>query len=167
MTNFASPALNISHLHLRPGNIVADLGAGSGHYAIALADKPQELGKGHVYAVDVQKHYLEKIKQEADKKGLGNLSVIWGDVDVSGGTKLANHVADAVVISNVLFQTQTRKEFLKEASRILKPGGEMLIIDWQDKLKPHEVLDILPAGISKVSEFDAGSHHFGLLLRKS
>lgn len=166
--NFSSPEQNIERLHLRSGMVVADLGAGSGHYSIIIGKKLKEMGGGGtVYAVDVQKHYLDAIKQEADKNGLGNVRVIWGDIDVLGGTKLADNLADAVVISNVLFQSEHKKDFLAEASRILKPGGEMLIIDWQSKIKPQDILSILPPGVSKTSEFDAGSHHFGILFRKS
>ena len=174
MDRFASPADNSSHLHLRAGNIVVDLGAGSGHYTFEVAKKLKELDAhlseahaGSVYAVDVQKNLLEKIKQETHRLGLGNVSVIWGDVDVAGGSKLANHIADSVIVSNVLFQSEHKKEFLEEANRLLKPGGEMLIIDWQDKLKVEDILSIIPKNLSKLEQFDAGSHHFGLIFKKS
>ncbi|HEY9583046.1 MAG TPA: hypothetical protein VJK09_01905, partial [Candidatus Paceibacterota bacterium] len=63
--------------------------------------------------------------------------------------------------------SEHKKEFLEEANRLLKPGGEMLIIDWQDKLKVEDILSIIPKNLSKLEQFDAGSHHFGLIFKKS
>lgn len=167
MENFADPAKNIERLHLKGGAVVVDLGAGSGFYALAVAAKLAGLsGGGTVYAVEVQKSLLERLKQEAERRGLGNVSTIWGDIDVPNGTKLGNHIADAVVISNVLFQSETKKAFMEEALRILKPGGEVLLIDWKQHIKPEEVLALMPKNMSKVDEFDAGSHHFGMLFKK-
>ena len=169
MDSFADPVKNISHLHLRAGATVADLGAGSGHYAFAIGEKLKNMdGRGRVYAIDVQKHFMERIKQEATRRGLGNVEVLWGDIEVHGGTKLADNICDAVVISNVLFQSQDKTGLVKEASRILKPGGEVLIIDWKDKgVTPDAILSVASeTRLSKLEEFDAGSHHWGLLLRK-
>ena len=120
MESFADPKKNIEYLHLKSDSVVADLGTGSGHYAFALGEKIKAMGGGGhgiVYAIEVQKSLLDRVKQEADRRGLGNVSVIWGDVDVLGGTKLADNICDALVVSNVLFQSESREAFLKEANR--------------------------------------------------
>ena len=174
----------MAKLHLKGDSVVADLGAGTGFYTYATAHHLNSLGKGgKVYAVDVQKSLLDRIKQEAERRGLANVQTIWADIDRSGGIKITDRVCDAVIISNVLFQAENKEQFMAEAGRILKPGGEMLLIDWSEsagglgptremlitqvqveqllvKLKPNLNLDI-------ETRFDAGGHHWGIILKKN
>lgn len=156
--------------------MVADFGTGSGFYALALAKRVGNSGR--VYAVDVQKELLTKLANKAKEDRLGNLEIVWADIDQLGGTKLADSSLDAVVISNVLFQSEHRENLAKEALRVLKHGGEALIIDWADsygglgpkadhifKASNAEVL-FTKNGFGLVKNFDAGEHHWGLLFKK-
>ena len=60
---FTDPQKNIKELGLTPGMHIADLGAGSGFYVLEAAKRVGD--KGRVYAVDVQKDILQKIKNRA------------------------------------------------------------------------------------------------------
>jgi ubiquinone/menaquinone biosynthesis C-methylase UbiE len=172
---FADPESNVSHLHLSPGMRVADFGAGSGFYAIPLAKKVG--GKGRVFAVDVQKDLLAKLRNDVRRKGYYNIEVVWGNLDHPNGSKLATHSADAVVISNILFQSENKITFLNEAKRVLKPGGELLLIDWTGAARgigpsPADVLTELKArellesvGFEVEHSFNAGDHHYGLVCK--
>lgn len=180
MSAFASPEENIKELHLKETSVVVDLGCGTGHYVFAVAKALDAMGKdGTVYAVDVQKSLLDKVASEANRQGLANVRVIWGDIDVLGGTKLADAIADAVIISNVLFQSENKEVFLREAARLLAPGGEIMIIDWSDAhtgLGPTPDMLVQPSsiatlmhniGFTKKKDFPAGAHHFGLIYSRS
>lgn len=127
---FSDPKKNIEAFSLIPGMTIADLGAGSGAYcepvAIAVGDK------GKVYAVDVQKDLLAKIKNDANKNHILNIEVIWGDIEKVGGTKLRDGCVDGVIASNILFQLTNKEGFRAEVRRILKPGGRLFVIDWTD-----------------------------------
>ncbi len=173
---FADSAENLNNLNIQEGWKVADFGTGSGFYAIGLAKRVGDSGR--VYAIDVQKDLLAKLKNRAKEDRLNNLEVIWADLDQVGGTKLADSFLDGVVISNVLFQAESRENLAQEAARILKSGGEALVIDWADSyggLGPHQsqIFKSEKAeplftknGFALVKSFDAGEHHWGLLFKK-
>ncbi len=179
MNGFTSPADNAALIGLHDGMVVADLGAGTGHYCFALSEMMARDGvKGTIYAVDVQKALLERLRLEAERRKLGNIQTLWGDFDTPGGSKLGDHICDAVILSNVLFQSEHRENLMKEVTRILKPGGQVLMIDWTDShsgMGPHPDQVVTKqagremaekVGLSVTKEFDAGSHHWGLLLKK-
>ena len=173
---FADPTENLKNLNIKEGSRVADFGSGSGFYSFGLARRVGDSGR--VYAIDVQKDLLTKLKNRAKEDRLDNLEVIWADLDVLGGTKLADSSLDAVVISNILFQAESRGNLTLEAKRILKNGGEALVIDWADSyggLGPHpdqifkasQAEDLFTKnGFALIKSFDAGEHHWGLLFRK-
>ncbi len=173
---FTDPQTNLASLRLEPGMHVADFGCGTGAYALLSAELVG--ASGVVYAVDVQKELLEELKAEAARRDLKNIEVIWGDVERLHGTKLADDMVDAVIFSNVLFQTPAKYQAAVEARRILKPTGKVLVIDWADTfggLGPHpdhivkeSDLEAIftEAGFTKLKRFDAGDHHFGLLFNK-
>ena len=100
--NFSEPRSNVLQMGLREGMSVGDLGAGSGHYAIAAAGIVGSSGK--VYAVDVQEDVLKHLKDSAHRTGHRNIETIWGNVEKLGGTKLRDQSLDAVILSNTLFQ---------------------------------------------------------------
>jgi ubiquinone/menaquinone biosynthesis C-methylase UbiE len=173
---FADPTENLKNLNIKEGWRVADFGTGSGFYALALAKRVGDSGR--VYAVDVQKDLLTKLANKAKDDRLGNLEVVWADIDQLGGTKIADSSLDAVVVSNVLFQSEHKENLSKEALRILKHGGEVLVIDWADsygglgpqasqifKASDAEAL-FSKNGFGLVKSFDAGEHHWGLLFKK-
>lgn len=174
---FSSPEQNIEKVHIDPGMKVADLGSGTGSYSIAAA---RLVGpSGRVYAVDVQKDLLEKIKHEALSQGISNIELIWADLDEPNGTKLANHLVDRVIIANVLFQVEGMDEMLEEAKRILKPNGKVLFIDWSDSfggIGPQNS-DIIRPDVAQVmfqdhgfeleKEIEVGDHHYGLIFKLS
>ncbi len=174
--SFTDPTRNLSQLGLSEGLRVADFGAGSGAYTLAAARLVG--GSGRVYAVDVQKDLLTRIKNAAQREGLRNIDVLWGDVERPGGTKLPDHTLDAVIVSNLFFQLEDRDGCAVEAARVLKPRGRALLVDWSDSFgnmgpRPQDVVSKKTArelfekhGFSFDREIDAGEHHYGLVMRK-
>ena len=174
---FLNPLHNVEQFGIMEGMHVADFGAGSGFYTIACAKKVGDAGK--VYAVDIQKELLLKIKDEARKQNLDNVEIIWGDLDKEGGSKLSSASIDAVIISNVLFQAEDKASFAKEADRVLKPKGRILLVDWLNSFgnlgptsemifSKEEARKIFEEnGFSFDREIDAGAHHYGMVFKKS
>lgn len=175
--SFAHPKKNTDALGVRPGMVVADFGAGSGAYVIHIAEQLQ--GEGIIYAIDVQNDLLRRIKNDAEQRGLKVVHTIWGDIEKSEGSKLADKCADVVLMSNVLFQLDDKRAGFAEARRILKDDGKLAVIDWTAShagIGPHPrdvvhkdaaIVLARESGFEVASEFAAGSHHYGLLMKKS
>ncbi len=173
---FAHPERAIQSLAIHPSMKVADFGSGSGAYVLALARAVEKSGK--VFAIDVQKDLLRRTHNEAQKHGLTNIEILWGDLEVPGGSKIADNSLEFVLISNLLFQMEVRNVVMHEAARVLRNGGRLAVIDWSDSfsgmgpppesiVQKDEVLRLAQASqLSYVEEFSAGAHHFGLLFRK-
>ena len=125
---FIKPEEIIKNFEIRQGIVVADFGSGSGHYVLAMAKKMNDTGI--VYAIDIQKNLLEKIKSEAAKQHLSNVDIIWADIEGKEGTKLANGTLDFAIASNILFQINDKDALAREIFRTLKNGGRTAVIDW-------------------------------------
>ncbi len=176
LPNFTNPETNINELGVHDGMTVVDLGAGTGAYTILLAERVGESGR--VYAVEVQKDFLTNIKDAVTERGFKNVEVIWGDIERLNGTKIKEGIADAVIVSNVLFQAENKVGLLREAKRILKIGGKLLLVDWKDSFNSlGPVKDaVVPVNIAREmceregfvlkKEFDAGEHHYAFVFYK-
>ena len=175
ITMFSDPQKNIAELGITDGMKVIDLGAGTGFYTIEAAKKVGPSGR--VYAVDVQQDLLNKLKNSAGLVGLRNIEVVWGNIEKIGGTKLREAIADRVILSNTLFQIaiEDRDNLALEAKRLLKPGGKIMVIDWNtgSPLSPKTVVPRMLAegifqknGFQLEGGFDAGDHHYGIILKK-
>lgn len=158
---------------LREGQKVAELGVGSGHYAIAAAHIVGPSGR--VYAVDIQEELLGHVRAEAEKRRLRNIDTIWGDLEKQGGTKLRPQAVDAAILSNTLFQLAHKDAAVAELRRILVPGGKLLVVDWAGSYggtgpAPDQVVSereaeelFIGAGFHKVKNFRAGAHHYAIV----
>lgn len=174
---FSDPNYNVEQFDLQSGSKVADLGSGSGFYALSLARAVGD--RGRVYAVEIQKNLLETLRNEALKKNLTNLDIIWGNLEEIGGTKIKDEFLDAVVVANVFFQVLEKKTLVKEIYRILKRGGRALIIDWTDSFgglgpvseaifsdsSAREMFE--QGGFKFERRINAGEHHYGLIFKKA
>jgi ubiquinone/menaquinone biosynthesis C-methylase UbiE len=170
---FSNPASNLSKLDLKDGMKVVDLGAGSGFYTFEVAKRVGPSGR--VYAVDVQKDLMERLRGVGVAQGLRNIEVIWGNVEKIGGTKLREAIADCVVASNVLFQVEKPDDFVLEIKRILKPEGKVLVVDWSEAsaLSPKTLVPAMKAqvlfekaGFKLEQSFDAEDHHYGMIFKR-
>lgn len=173
---FSVPEKVVEELHLQPNQIVADFGAGSGAYTLAVAAALN--GSGKVYAIDVQKDLLTRLENSCRELHLGNVSFIWGNLEQRGGTKLRDGFADMVIVSNVLFQAPDKKTIIEEAKRVLKHGGKLLLIDWTGSFNnlgptPEQVfpeqeartlVESLAFTFSRT--VNAGNYHYGLIFNK-
>jgi len=176
MFTFSDPKKNIEQCGITSGMIIADLGSGSGFYSIEASKALH--GSGRVYAVDIQKELLARLKNNAQKQGLYNIEVIWGDVEKLGGTHIKDNSIDLVMVCNVMFQMTDKKTVMAEIKRILASGGRVLLVDWTDSfggIGPHtgHVFSKVDAeslfesqGFSKDREIQAGSHHYGFIYKK-
>jgi ubiquinone/menaquinone biosynthesis C-methylase UbiE len=176
MASFSDPQKNVFQWDLPLGAWVADFGSGSGHYIKVLSKVVGS--EGRVFAVDIQKDLLEKVKNEANKGGRKNVEVVLGDLEKSGGSHLKEAYLDGVVISNLFFQADNKEQIIKESARILKKEGTVLVVDWSDSFgglgpqaesifSKEKVLEIFGRhGFSLVKEIDAGVHHYGVILKR-
>jgi ubiquinone/menaquinone biosynthesis C-methylase UbiE len=174
---FTDPVKNIKELNLKNDSFVADFGSGVGHYVFPLAEILKDGGK--VYAVDIQKDLLSKIKNEASEKHLDNVEVIWADLESLGGSKIRSGSLDALIASNILFQVEDKKAFCAECARVLKSGGRLFFIDWSDSfggigpapghvIKEENAKKIFSEeGFSLQKEIPAGAHHYGMIFVKN
>lgn len=173
---FLHPERIVSYFGLRQGMSVADFGAGHGHFTIPMARLVGQEGK--IYALDIQKNTLEIVRAKAKLEHLLNIETIWADIELPLGSKLPDTSCDLVLVANIMFQAEAKDAVAKEAKRILKPGGKFAVIEWDEtpfpggppnnlKLSKNNAKELAnTAGFEIDREFEAGSHHYGLLFRK-
>jgi ubiquinone/menaquinone biosynthesis C-methylase UbiE len=156
---------------------VADLGCGgSGHFVFPVS---KIIGKkGKIYAVDILKPALERINRRAKQESYPNIETIWSDLEVFGATKIESESLDVAMLINTLHLSHKKVEILREAIRLLKKGGKMVIIDWSNIASPlgpppEERVQInslkkatQKLGLSLLEEFEPGFYHYGLIFTK-
>jgi ubiquinone/menaquinone biosynthesis C-methylase UbiE len=166
----------VMSLGLAPGQKAADFGCGSGFFSLALA---RAVGPdGRVSAIDVMKEPLESVHARAESAGLKNIDFIRADLEVAGGTKLADGSQDCVLMKNILFQSRKKGEIIAEAARVLKTGGKLAVIDWAkgrggfgppDELRssPEDIKTLCAsAGLKPGTDMPVDGYHFGFIVLK-
>jgi SAM-dependent methyltransferase len=113
----------IQALKLAPDAVVADIGAGTGYFAVRLAHMTS---KGRVYAVDIEPDMVKYLGERAQKSGLANLTPVLGAPD---DPKLPAKV-DLVLMVDVYHHIDKREAYFRKLAGSLKPGGVVAIIDF-------------------------------------
>lgn len=163
--SFLNPDTVVDELDVRPGEVIADFGAGSGFFSIALAKRVGYAGK--IYALDIREEALEAVRARTKSFRLLNIDTIKTNLERERGSTLKNDTMDKVVVSNILFQAENKQNIIKEARRILKNDGVAIVIEWKEKVAKNETQRLFEmAGFSLKKEFNAGSHHYGLIFKK-
>jgi ubiquinone/menaquinone biosynthesis C-methylase UbiE len=174
--SFLDPNQLIRHLDIKKGDHIGDFGAGHGFFTIPMARAVG--GDGKVYAVDIQKSTLDVIRTRARFEHLLHVEPVWGDIEEPRGSKLKDQFLDLVLIANTLFQASKKEEVVREAWRVLRSGGRLAVIEWDQtaallgpplaiRVKMEAVRSFAEqSGFSFERQFDAGSHHYGLIFKK-
>ena len=116
----------VAALELRPGMLVADVGAGTGFFALMFA---QAVGpKGRVYAVDITPNFVDAIRSRA--KALGYHNVI-GVVNNARSVLLPAQSVDLVFSSDTYHHFEYPGPNLASIHAALKPGGELVVVDYK------------------------------------
>ncbi len=120
----------IAKLKLRPDDVVADLGAGTGPFVVPFA---KAVPSGTVYAVDVDSGFLPLIDAKVRAAGVGNARSVLG---AFGDPKLPSSV-DVAFMHDVLHHIADRPAYLKSLAKYLKPDARVAIIDYEPARSPH------------------------------
>ena len=112
---------------IRPGMHVADVGAGTGYFAIPIARAVGVGGK--VYAVDLQPEMLSKLREKlTGPDAPRNIELVRGE---ASETTLPSRSVDVVFLANVWHEVEDPAAALQESARILAPGGSLALLDWR------------------------------------
>jgi ubiquinone/menaquinone biosynthesis C-methylase UbiE len=111
-------------LHLEPGKVVADIGAGGGWFSVRAAKRVAPNGK--VLAEDINPKYIEAIRQRAQKEGLSDIVPVLGTPD---DPKLAPNSLDAALMLKVYHEIAHPETMLGHLRAAMKPGARFGIID--------------------------------------
>ena len=114
----------IAALHLRPGQSVADIGAGTGYFSVRLA---RSEAAPKVYAVDVEPAMVSYVRERAAKEGAMNIVAVLATPD---SPKLPEPV-DVILIVDTYHHIGNREVYFRKLAKSLKPGGRLAIIDFK------------------------------------
>jgi ubiquinone/menaquinone biosynthesis C-methylase UbiE len=121
------PEIVLRTMKLKDGDVVADVGAGSGFYTRRLARAVAP--NGIVYANDVQPEMLEILRRKADEEKITNI------VPVEGTTtdpKLPAGALDWILLVDVYHEFQQPKPMLEAMKRALKSGGRVALVEYRE-----------------------------------
>lgn len=174
--NFLNPKSIFDQLGISVGNRVADFGAGSGHFTLEAARRVGDTGV--VYAIDVLASSLETIEGLAKVEKLGNITCVRANLEKEQGSKIIPNSLDLVIAKDVLFQNKDKESVLKEAHRILKSGGRILVVEWNESQRtigPEASLRVAEDALQKMVKtagfgvekvLSAGDYHYAFMARK-
>lgn len=137
--------LAIDSMQLKPGMVVADIGAGSGYYSFKIAKK---ISTGKVYAAEVQDEMINALQNEKEKLKDKVVEIIKGD---SVNVNLPNGSVDLAIMVDVYHELAYPHEILQSLKKALKPDGKILLIEYRGEdpsipIKPLHKMTVSQAG---------------------
>ena len=122
----------IGRLGLKPGDVVADLGAGAGVFSVPLARAVGPTGK--VYAVEIDQALVDHISRKASDQKAGNVRAILGTFT---DPALPSADVDVAFFHDVVHHIEDRPGYLKQVTRYLKPAGRFAIVELDAETGAH------------------------------
>lgn len=167
----------LKKIGVNTGQIVADLGCGGGGHFVAPTARMVGTA-GFVYAVDIQKKVLGALEASLKLQNIGNVRLVWSDLERVGAADIPEESCDVVFLANVLFQNKNHSNIVVEAARFLKKGGKLVAVDWKpisSVFGPPQELRVSPDAIKTISLehklsfidlFDVGQYHYAAVFQK-
>jgi SAM-dependent methyltransferase len=165
------PGRVVDALDIRAGQLVADIGAGTGYFTVRLA---KSAAAPTVYAVDIEQSMVDYVRQRAAKEGLNNVVPVLAAAD---RTNLSQAV-DLVLIVDTYHHIPNRAAYFRELRKSMKPGARLAIIDFRRdspegppvefRFTPGQVeAELGPAGFRVVARHDFLPRQYFLVLQAS
>lgn len=160
----------IRALQLKPDAVVADIGAGTGYFAVRFAHM---VSKGKVYAVDAEPDMVKYLAERAKRSGLANLAAVQAQ---PGDPRLPGPV-DLAILVDVYHHIDHRETYFRQLAASLKPGGRLAIIDFKldapvgpprtARIAPEQVrAELQKAGYVLQEEHGFLPHQYYLVFRR-
>jgi len=161
---------------IQNGMHIVEFGVGR-QAQIALYLSRKVGGDGQVYAVDILPNDLETLRKHCADQQMHNVKTVHGDFERIGGIDISDNSIDIIVSAHNAWRVNDFSIILKEAQRLLKPAGKILLIDWQKNTKNPisseslQRLDLLEAqricaasGCDRIEKVLSSVHNWGLIL---
>jgi len=116
----------IAAMGLEPGNVVADIGCGTGYFSRRFAKAVGATGR--VYGVEIQPEFLEMLKERCAKEEIANVIPLLG---TEKDPMLPPHSCDWIFMADVYHEFQYPKEMLAAFKKALKPGGRLCLLEYR------------------------------------
>jgi len=116
----------VAALGLKPGMVVADIGAGTGLFTLSFSEAVGETGK--VYAVEIAKNFIAHIKARAARANAANVETI---LCTERSVELPEASIDLAFICDVYHHFEFPAASLATLHKAIKPGGELVLIDFK------------------------------------
>ena len=130
----------ITKLQLEPGDVVADIGSGSGAFSIPMARAIAPTGT--LYAVDIDQAMIDFVANRATSEGLSNVRPVLGEYD---DPKLPVQDVDVAFFHRVLHMIENRQAYINAVATYLKPDGRIVIIDRNPEEPLRDRIDVTVA----------------------
>ena len=128
---YQKPDEVVAALGLKPGETVADIGSGSGYFTLRFAPKVGPTGR--VYAVDVDPEMVRHLNRRLRDAGVRNVQTVLAD---PADPLLPDSSVDRFVVVNTWHHVEKQPEYLALMKRMMKPGGQVVMIDYQKRELP-------------------------------
>ncbi len=142
-----APSRALDLLDLKPGMVVADIGAGSGYYASRMAKRVGPAG--HVYATDIQPGMIAILERRIKAERLSNMSTVLGAVD---DPKLAPNSIDLAIMVDVYHELQEPQVFLQRLKPAFKPGGRLVLLEFRKEDLRIPILEAHKMSVAEVKQ---------------
>ena len=151
------PAEVLAAMGLEPGDVVADVGCGSGYYARRIARRVQPGGR--VYCVDIQPEMLEIMQQRAAAEDVTGIEPIFS---TATDPRLAAGAIDWIIIADVYHEMSDPEPMLARMRESLAPGGQIALLEYrvEDGTGDHVKADHTMSVRQVLSEWHAAGFEF-------
>ncbi|SOD93590.1 class I SAM-dependent methyltransferase [Spirosoma fluviale] len=117
--------LLLKALSLKPTDVVADIGAGTGFFTFLMAPK---VAKGNVLAVDIQPEMIEYLNEGKAKRKITNVQPVLG---TESDPKLAANSIDIAILIDAYHEFSYPREMMGHIAAALKPGGRIVLVEYR------------------------------------